>query len=155
MEDTNYGATVTPAVPESYNANMLVTYKEITDGVATYPTIKVNDLEWQLQGYRSSRNDIAKLRSVIDGLDEQIVEWYDPNYDKEDVLRELCEYLGINPTKEVEFEATVTVTGVIEVALDEIEDFDAEFFVRDNLSIDSNDSQMSVNDWSVESTNVL
>ena len=35
-------------VPTTYNANVLVTYKDITNGVATYPTIKVNDLEYKL-----------------------------------------------------------------------------------------------------------
>jgi len=34
----------TTEVPTTYNANVLVTYKDIIDGVATYPTVKVNDL---------------------------------------------------------------------------------------------------------------
>ena len=45
METTN--ETV---VPEHYNANQLVTYKVIsTEGIATYPTVKVADLEWDLE----------------------------------------------------------------------------------------------------------
>jgi hypothetical protein len=145
----------TVIVPEHYNANQLVTYKAITDGVATYPTIKVNDLEWQLQGYRTDKGELRRLRSSIDGLDEQIVEWYKPNYDKEDVIRELCEYFGINPTKTLEAEVQITVNVQIEVPLDECEDFDVADFARDNITVDSNDGQMDVTDWSVEDVNVL
>ena len=54
-----YGATVTPAVPNEYNSNLLVTYKKIAGTYAQpeapeYITQKVVDLEWALeQGRRA------------------------------------------------------------------------------------------------------
>ena len=65
METDTYGATVTPAVPLSYDANVLVTYKDIVDGVATYPTIKVNDLEWKLERIKSLENQLSNSNSQI------------------------------------------------------------------------------------------
>lgn len=150
METTDtFGATVTPMVPESYNANLLVTYKDIADGVATYPTIKVNDLEWKLDNYRRNSDELRKSRGLINGLSEQVSEWADPNYDKEEVLIAICEYFGINPTKEVEFTATVEICGTIQVPFNEVEDFDLDDHLSENLSIDFHDGDSELSDWSI------
>jgi hypothetical protein len=150
METNTYGATVTPVVPESYNSNLLVTYKEVENGVPSYPNIKVTDLEWKLQGYRTNQDELRKLRILIQGLDEQIVEWHNPNYDKEDVLRELCEYFGISPTKEIEFTARIEIFGTVNVPFDEVDDFDIDSHISDNLSLDFRDGDSELSDWSVD-----
>jgi len=36
-------------VPTTYNANVLVQYKDIVNGEVTFPIIKVTDLEWKLE----------------------------------------------------------------------------------------------------------
>jgi hypothetical protein len=150
METTDtFGATVTPMVPESYDANVLVTYKDITNGVTTYPTIKVNDLEWKLDNYRRNSDELRKSRGLINGLSEQVSEWADPNYDKEEVLIALCEYFGINPTREVEFTATVEICGTIQVPFNEVEDFDLDDHLSENLSIDFNHGDSELSDWTI------
>lgn len=137
-----------------YNPNLLVTYKALphttTEFSPTFLTDKVTEIEWELHNGRSNKEDLSKLRGLIYGLDEQIVEWSNPNYDKDEVLVELCQYFGINPSKEVQFEATISVSGTISVPFNEVEDFDIESYFIDNVSVDSNNHEMEISDWSVD-----
>ena len=150
MEET-FGATVTPMVPENYNANTLVTYKSINDGEATYPTIKVNELEYRLDQVRYTENQLkvnaGKISQIIDNLSAD--GWYNPNYDKSEVLNDLCEILGHEPKQSVRITATVTVEVDYDIPLEEVEDFDARDFIQENLSIDSWHGDVSVDSFDV------
>jgi hypothetical protein len=44
--------------------------------------------------------------------------------DSEEIVADICSIFGFNPTKEIQFEATATITGTILVPLDEIANFD-------------------------------
>ena len=119
-----------------YNPNLLVTYKYVPEPYAaaaetTFMTDKVTDIEWQLHQSRSYADQLAKKRSDIEWLEEQIAEWYDPNYTKEEVLEAIIERFGFNPTKEIEVQGTVSFSGTINVPLSEVEDFDLS-----NVTID-------------------
>ena len=142
----------TTEVPMTYDANVLVTYKDIIDGVATYPTIKVNDLEWKLDRIKSLENQLSNSNSQIGKIiDNLTVEgWYNPNTDKDEVLRDLCEILGHTPTQTMNWSITLTVSGTTEVNLDEVEDFDVRYYLADNLSVDSNDFDTSVDSWDID-----
>jgi len=120
-----------------YNPNLLVTYKAIAGTYAapeepTYLTSKVTDLEWLLSGARSQEQTLRGLQGTVSQLEENIVEWYDPNYSKEEVLVALCEMFKINPVKEIEVQGTVTFSGTISVPMSEIADFDLS-----NVSIEA------------------
>ena len=119
-----------------YNPNLLVTYKAIAGTYAapeepTYLTSKVTDLEWNLHNARAKEDLLRNLQGTVSQLEDSIVEWYDPNYSKEDVLVALCELFGINPVKEIEVQGTVSFSGTISVPMSEIADFDLS-----NVSID-------------------
>lgn len=139
-------------VPTTYDANVLVTYKDIIDGVATYPTIKVNDLEWKLDRIKSLENQLSNSNSQIGKIiDNLTVEgWYNPNTDKDEVLRDLCEILGHTPQQEMSWSITLTVAGTTLVNLDEVEDFDIRYHLGDNLSVDSNDFDTKVDSWDID-----
>jgi len=112
-----------------YNPHLLVTYKAIAGTYAgpeapTFLTSKVTDLEWDLHLGRVNSERLNKLESLINGLDEQVIEWTNPNYDKDEVLAGICEYFGINPTKQIEVQGTATFTGTIRVPISQVEDFD-------------------------------
>ena len=126
--------------PEHYNPNQLVTYKVINDGNITYPTSKVVDLEWILQNARYSDDKLASLRLSINTLEESLAGWIENDDSAEDIVSEICNIFGFSPTKEIEFQATVSVSGTISVPLKEINDFD----------IDSVDLNIDVNSWSHE-----
>ncbi len=140
----------------SYNPNLLVTYKAIPETYAapespTFMTDKVTQIEWELHQGRTNANIAAERRGDIEWLEEQIPEWYDPNYSKEDVLKALAQHFAINPMKEISVYGTVTFSGTINIPISEIEDFDLS-----NVTIDAEvssydyDADLTVDDVSLE-----
>jgi hypothetical protein len=130
MEETTdtYGATITPAVPESYNPNLLVTYKVIRGySDPEYATEKVASLEWDLHNGRERMKENGLLHSKIDAVKEIISEAYADSQDQ-DTLRAIAEALNIELTKTIEFTATIEVTGTIDIDLlsEWDNDFDSE-----------------------------
>jgi len=151
MEDTPYGATVTPVVPESYNANLLVTYKVIHGySDAEYATDKVASIEWSLHNGRQSQKQANMYASKIDTVKDIITEAYADSDDQE-TLRAIAEALDIELTREVEWSATIEVSGTISVDLLE-GDVDVEQEIYDNLYVDSQNGQIEIVDTEV--TNV-
>ena len=142
----------TTEVPMTYDANVLVTYKDIIDGVATYPTIKVNDLEWKLERIKGLERQLSMSNSQIGKIIDNLTAegWYNPNTDKDEVLRDLCEILGHTPQQEMSWSVTLTVAGTTLVNLDEVEDFDIRYHLGDNLSVDSNDFDTKVDSWDID-----
>jgi hypothetical protein len=76
--------------------------------------------------------------------------WYSSNTEKSEVLSDLCEILGITPTQTVSITATISISVSHEVPLDELEDFDADQLLCDQLSIDVYGGDTSVDDWHVD-----
>ena len=152
MEDTNYGATVTPVVPESYNANLLVTYKVIHGySDPEYTTAKVASLEWDLHNARQTQKSNGILHSKIDSVKDIITEAYADSDDQE-TLRAIAEALDIELTRTVEWSATIEVNGTIELDLLADSDTDVEQEIYDNLYVDSQSGQIEIVDTEV--TNV-
>jgi len=140
----------------SYNPNLLVTYKYVPETYAapespTFMTDKVTDIEWQLHKSRSYADQLAAKRLDISWLEEQIVEWYDPNYTKEEVLQAIIEHFGFNPTKQIEVQGTVSFSGTINIPLSEIEDFDLSNVTIDvDLNSYEYDADLNVDEVSLE-----
>jgi hypothetical protein len=138
-------------VPEHYNANQLVTYKVIEDGSTTFPTIKVNDLEWKLDSARRADKRLTEYISKVSQLEEQLPVWIENANDAETIVSEICSIFGFNPTVDIEFEATATITGTISVPLSEMNDFDIESV---DLNIDVNSWSHDVNVDNVDVDNI-
>jgi hypothetical protein len=93
----------------------------------------------------------AERRLDISWLEEHIVEWYDPNYSKEEVLKALAEHFAINPMKEISVYGTATFSGTIQVPLDEVEDFDLSNVTIDvEVSSYDYEADLTVDDVSLE-----
>ena len=130
MEDTTYGATVTPAVPESYNANLLVTYKVIRGySDPEYATEKVASLEWDLHNGRERQKENSLLHSKIDTVKDIILEAYADSEDQE-TLTAIAEALDIELTKSIEWTATIEVSGTIDLSLTEDYDLETEIMEK-------------------------
>jgi hypothetical protein len=146
----------TNTVPYSYDANTLVTYKSINNGEVTYPTLKVNELEMHLDSYRRLQDQLAisnnQISQILDNLSAD--GWYNPNTDKEDILRDLCEILGHEAKQSVTITATVNVEVTYDIPLEEVEDFDAKYFLQDNLSIDSYNGDVCIDSFDVQDADV-
>jgi len=152
MEDTVYGATITPVVPDTYNPNLLVTYKVIRGySDPEYATEKVTSLEWDLHNGRERQKENSLLHSKIDAVKEIISEAYADSQDQ-DTLRAIAEALSIELTKTIQFTATIEVTGSIDIDLlsEWDNDFDSE--IEENLYVDSQAGNIQVDEQYV--TNV-
>lgn len=141
-------------IPVEYNPNALVTYKRIENGQASYPTDKVTTIEYELAEKRrllDRGNDLqSKVNRIIDNLTAN--NWYDSNTDKAEVLEELCEILNHEPKQTVRITGTINIEVDYEIPISEVEDFDAHYFLQDNLSIDSWHGDVTVESWTVEDT---
>lgn len=144
----------TTVTDNMYNPHALIALRRIEKETSEnkYVLYKATELETVLNHNNLLEQRLAsqekQLGQIIDNLTRD--GWYNPNTEKEDVLRDLCEILGHSPVATLNFTATISVSGSVEVPLDEVEDFDIRYFVGDNLSVDSNDFTMDVNSWDVD-----
>jgi hypothetical protein len=143
----------------SYNPNLLVTYKAIPETYAapespTFMTDKVTDIEWSLHQARNDRKTIdANFKQML-ALEELLVELYNPNYDKSEVLQQITELFGWELKKTVSVSGTISFEVEMEVPIDEVEDFDAHYILGDELSLDSNNGDIDITTWSVDSADI-
>jgi hypothetical protein len=144
--------TTTPAVtvPDTYNANLLVTYKVIHGySDATYETDKVASIEWSLHNGRQSQKRVNVLNDKIDRVKEIICEAYADSQDQ-DTLREIAEALDIELIKEVEWTASIEVSGTYSYNILENDyDLDLESEITDAIFAESNNGNIEINDQEV------
>ena len=149
-EEQTMETTIT--IAETYNPNLLVTYKKIENGEVSYATDKVTDIEYSLD--QSRRN--------YKSLTEQQNNWYlkesklrtllnDVFHDSEDqeTLEKVADIFDVPLTKEIEVTAWVNVNMTIEVDMREGE-YDVEDLVRNNLTVDAYGGEITVNDFDVD-----
>ena len=144
--------TTTPAVtvPDTYNANLLVTYKVIRGySDAEYATDKVASLEWDLHNGRQSQKKVSLLQDKINKVKDIITEAYEESDDQE-TLRAIAEALDIELVREVLFTATLEVSGTYTYnILDSDYELDLDSEVTDALYADSNNGNIEINDTEV------
>jgi len=139
---------------ERYNPNQLVTYKKIFNDETTYSTEKVVDIEWALEQGRRANDNYNGLRLKVNELEELLVELYNPNYTKEEALQQIAELFGFELSKTVTVTGTINFEVTVQVPLDEVDNFDAHYKLGDELSLTSYGSDVEVNDWTIEDTDV-
>ena len=143
--------TETPAVtvPDTYNANLLVTYKVIHGySDAEYATDKVASIEWSLHNGRQSQKQANMYASKIDTVKDIITEAYADSDDQE-TLRAIAEALDIELTRTVEWSASIEVSGTIELDLLAGYDTDIESEITDALYAESQNGNIEVTDQEV------
>jgi hypothetical protein len=151
-EETMESTTPAVTVPDTYNPNLLVTYKVIRGySDAEYATDKVASIEWDLHNSRQNSKHNAVLQGKIDAVKDIITEAYGDSEDQE-TLRSIAEALDIALTRTVEWSATIEVSGTIELDLLADYDTDVESEIYDNLTVDTNNGNIEVIDQEV--TNV-
>ncbi len=139
--------TATPTVPETYNSNLLVTYKKIHGfSDPEYITDKVVNLEWELHNGRQSSKTVGVLQSKINTVKDIIHESYADSQDQE-TLQAIAEALDIELTRDVQFTATIEVSGTI--TLDLLEDYDLESEITDALYVDAQNGNIQIDDTEV------
>ena len=116
-------------VPEHYNPNQLVTYRVIDNDEGTettnyYPTVKVSQIEWELEQKRYNTKNLAQYINRVGQLENRLPDYLE--MDSEEIVSDICSIFGFNPTKEIEFEATATITGRVLVPLSDLASFDID-----------------------------
>ena len=127
----------------------MVTYKVIDSDAAeqptSWPTVKVVDLEWELEQGRRKSKRLNEYVEKVGHVESRLADYLE--MDSEDIVSELCNIFGFNPTKEIEFEATATITGTITVPLSDVADFDIND-VDLNISVDA--YSYEIDDYNVD-----
>ena len=99
------------------------------------------------ESLRDSYNRVAtRQTNQIDSVKDYLLENYDDLGNHAD---EIAQLLDIELTREVEYTVTMTATVTVTVAPGE----DAESLISDNLYIESNNGNISVDDYEVDYTN--
>jgi hypothetical protein len=143
-----------PSIESTYNPNLVVTYKKIHGySDPEFATDKVVNLEWELHNGRQATKRLGMLESNINEVRNYIQDAYADSSDKES-LTEIASLLNIELTKTVTIRATIDVDIEVELELEEANDFDAHYFLQDELCIDSNNGNVSVDSWTVTNTDV-
>ena len=151
-EEEKMETTDTPAVtvPDTYNANLLVTYKVIKGySDPEYATDKVASIEWSLHNGRESQKRVSLLLGNVESVKEIILEAYADSSDQE-TLQAIAEALGIELINEVQFTASIEVSGTYSYnILDGESSDDLEEFVSEALYADSNNGNICIDDTEV------
>ena len=137
--------TVSPTV--AYNPDMLVTYKVLkgyTD--PEFTTDKVRNIEYELHNARQNSKVALQLQNKIDSVKSIIINSL-PDSDDQETLIEIASALDIELTKEINWSATISVSGTMQVSLTEDYDFESE--LNDNIFVDSQHGDIEIHDYEV------
>jgi hypothetical protein len=147
METTETSAVT---IPDTYNPNLLVTYKVIRGySDAEYATDKVTSIEWDLHNARQAQKQNGVYQDKINTVKDIITEAY-ADSDDQDTLRSIAEALGIELIREVLFTATLEVSGTYSYnVLDSDYELDLDSEVTDALYADSNNGNITIDDTEV------
>jgi hypothetical protein len=118
--------------------NDITTTKEYTES-------DVRHLVWVNKNLTSKENESFRKESQLRTLIEDVYE----DSDDQESLSKIAEIFGITLTKEVEYTAWVRVDMTVEVELGGDLDIIADF-ISSNLTVDSYDSMISVNNHYIE-----
>ena len=119
----------------------------------------LQDVKQEMELVTSLKSRIDSLEKILDRYSKQLAQivdnlsadgWYSSTFDKSDILSELCDILEHEAKGEVIISATVQVEVRYDCPLSELEDFDAEDFLRDGLSIDTYNGDSIVEGYEVE-----
>jgi hypothetical protein len=146
-ETTTIGSDAFHSPAVEYNPNLLVTYK-VLHGYSDpeYTTSKVASLEWDLHNGRQSQKTVSLLQSKINTVKDIILEAYEMSDDQE-TLQSIAEALGIELTRDIQFTATIEVSGTVTLNL--LEDYDLESEITDSLYVDANNGNIQIDDQEV------
>ena len=145
---------------ETYNPNLLVTYKSIKNGEATYPTLKVVQLETLIAENEFRNNQLSnrlqaqekQIGLILNNLTAD--GWYSDSTDKAEILSDLCDILGHEPKQTVRITGTISFEVDYDIPLEELADFDAHYFLQDTLTLDAYNGDVVVESWTVEDHDV-
>ena len=153
METATVDTSSQESMSANYNnyANMIV--KDTTETEMKYKSVTPYDVNVLMTDNHYYKQRLEKFTSKFNLIEENMTEdgWYNPNTEKSEVLADLCEILGITPSKTINFSGTMSFSGTIEVPFDELEDFDLRYLLQDEVYLTSNHGDLEIDSYEVES----
>lgn len=145
---------------DMYNPHALITIRKIAEGDSVYQLYKATELESILNDATTRINQLTnrleaqetQLGLILNKMSAD--EWYSDSTDKSEVLSDLCDILGYEPKQTVRITATLSVEVEYDIPLNEVEDFDAHYFLQDSLTVDTYNGDSAVDSWTVEDHSV-
>jgi len=150
-EEQTMETTIT--IAETYNPNLLVTYKKIENGEVSYPTDKVVDIEYALDQSRRNYNALVEKQNAWYKKESQLRTLLEEVYadsEDQDSLSRIAEIFDVPLTKEIEVTIYVRIDATVEVDLTHDYMDNLEDFISSNLTVDSYGSELSVNNHEIE-----
>jgi len=132
----------TTTAPQTMTLNWIENDVERTE---TYTESDVRAMYWNNKNLAQKQNEWYKKESQLRTLLEEVI----ADSSDAEVLEQIADIFDVPLTKEIEVTAWVRVDMTIEVDIRE-GDYDIEDMVRNNLTIDSFGSEISVNDYDVD-----
>ena len=138
-------ATITPTNERQQMET--VTHDEQVSALQT----RITNLELMIESYQrqlsSSSENYNKLRSQINRIIDNLTDeyWYSEEMSAP-ILDELCEIIGHNPTKEIQFTAVMHFSGRIDVPMNEVADFDLTSALEDAY-VDINNGDIVIDSY--------
>jgi hypothetical protein len=144
--ELRYGNEITELKNQIATSTMklnLVENDEVT--TKSYSESDVRALVYRDKSYQTKMNEYYRKESQLRTLLENV--YADSN--EQDTLTEIAEIFDVPLTKEIEVTAYIRVDMTIEIDMAE-GDYDLEDMVRNQLTVDSFGSEISVNDYAVD-----
>ena len=137
----------TPALSEQYNSfSTIILELPVGTNVTEFVDKTANDIEYAFRRLESYRSIANNQTSNIESVKEYLLDNYDDLGHHAD---EIASLLDIELTREVEYTVTMTATVTVTMAPGD----DAESLISDNLYIESNNGNISVDDYTVDYSN--
>ena len=112
---------------------------------------QINELKMQLAVHQNC--DYWKAENGrVQGQLIQLIDQAFENGDEGVSVTDLCEIIDYNPVKEIEFTATISFTGRIEIPMHEAEDFDLEQALED-VYVDINSGNVVIDNYELYDAN--
>jgi DUF4097 and DUF4098 domain-containing protein YvlB len=128
--------------PQTMTLNWIENDVERTE---TYTENDIRAMYWNNKNLAQKQNEWYKKESQLRTLLEEVY----ADSEEQVTLSQIAEIFDVSLTKEIEVTAWVRVDMTIEVDMAD-GDYDIEDMVRNNLTIDSFGSEISVNDYDVD-----
>jgi len=117
----------------NYNPNAMVTYRVITSGDVGFRSIKVTDLEYEVDGKITLEKNWSLNRERIRQLKDIILEAYEDSSDQETLVA-IANLFDIELKKTVNFEGTISFSGTVEVDMT-FDDDDLKQYIEDSVEV--------------------
>lgn len=136
-------------IQDTYNPNLLITYKTIVNGNVEFVTDKVSDIEWSLKNAREDRKANEAMANRTNLLENMLSSYCQDNSDADmELITEIAEIFNIRLTKDITFTATINVSGTMTVDL--TDETDLETMLTENLSVDAYSGDIEISNYSVD-----